>query len=51
MLKADHMLFAIASFFFDGISFRTDILDTIISKLRELREIVKEVVFRFWFHD
>ena len=44
LLKADVMLYAIASFFFNGISFRTDILDTIISKLIELREIVKEVI-------
>lgn len=39
------MLRAIAMFFYNGISFRTDILDQIISKLVELREIVKEVGF------
>lgn len=45
------MLRAIAMFFYNGISFRTDILDQIISKLVELREIVKEVGFFHFLDD
>lgn len=50
-LKSNSMLRAIAMFFYNGISFRTDILDQIISKLVELREIVKEVGFFHFLDD
>lgn len=34
---------ALALFFFDGKDFRNDIIDIMLSKLRNLREVVKRV--------
>ena len=42
-IKVNNLLFAIALFLYDGKKFRTDILDIIISKLIELREIIHDV--------
>ena len=37
------LLNALALFFFDGKEFRNDIIDIMLSKLRNLREVVKRV--------
>ena len=34
---------ALALFFYDGKDFRNDIIDIMLSKLRDLREVVKRV--------
>lgn len=34
---------ALALFFYDGEDFRNDIIDIMLSKLRDLREVVKRV--------
>ncbi|KAK8806573.1 hypothetical protein WA588_003139 [Blastocystis sp. NMH] len=39
---------ALALFFFDGKDFRNDIIDIMLSKLRNLREVVKRSHWRFW---
>ena len=43
MLRSESMLNAIALFFFDGCSFRVDILECIIQKLVSLRNIIRKV--------
>ena len=48
MLRSESMLNAIALFFFDGCSFRVDILECIIQKLVSLRNIIRKSHWRFW---
>ena len=43
-LKADDMLYAIASFLYNGESLRHDILDSMLEKLYDIRDCVKQVV-------
>ena len=42
-LTVDAFLPSMATFFYNGATFRTDIIDDIISKVSELRDAVREV--------
>ena len=48
-LKADDMLYAIASFLYNGESFRYDILDSMLEKLQDIRDCIKHVFFEQLF--
>ncbi|KAK8820367.1 hypothetical protein WA577_006431 [Blastocystis sp. JDR] len=47
-LTVDAFLPSMATFFYNGATFRTDIIDDIISKVSELRDAVRESNWRFW---